>query len=204
MGKKPFFPYQLRLKIMKKNLKYIHLVLFYLIFYTFTSAQLNAEEAKINNFIINKKDTSLLLSFSTENAVSQEISELIKSGTPISFSFDIEIEKKRSFYLPDKTVFKKAITHKLKYSSLTKTFFIVKPYISDEPYVINSQNRAQSEMTSITDYKIKLPENSEGLYTVSVRARLQEVTLPFYMHKIFFFLSAWDFKTDWIKQDIEL
>lgn len=162
------------------------------------------QAAEISNFIINKKKDRLFLSFSTDNAFSEDISDLIQSGIPVSFSFDIEIEKKRSFYLPDKTVYEKEIIHKLKYSSLTKTFFIIKPYISEEPYVINSKNRAESEMTSVTDFEIMLPDESKGLYTVYVRARLQEVTLPFYMHKVFFFLSAWDFKTDWVKQDIEL
>lgn len=167
------------------------------------SAYASGEKAKITNFIINKNKNTISLSFSTENAFSPEISDLIQSGIPVSFSFDIQIEKIRD-YLPDKTIYEKEIIHKIKYSNLTKNFFIIKPYISEESYIINSKKRAQSEMSSITDFKIDLPHNLKGKFTIYARARLQEITLPFYMHKVFFFLSAWDFKTDWIEQEIEL
>jgi len=187
---------------MKINFRHIY-SFSYLLIFVFSSVFSYAGEAKITTFIVNKNKKDISLSFSTENAFSEEILNLIQSGIPVTFSFDIQIEKNRS-YLPDKVIYNEEITHKLKYSSLTKTFFIIKPYISEEPYVINSQKRAQSEMTSITDFKIELPKESKGLHTVYVRARLQEITLPFYMHKIFFFLSAWDFKTDWAEQEIEL
>lgn len=187
---------------MKINLKKIYLLSCLLIF-VFSSFNSYAEEAKISTFIINKNKKNISLSFSTENAFSEEILDLIQSGIPVSFSFDIQIEEHRN-YLPDKVIYNQEIIHKLKYSTLTKTFFVIKPYISEEPYVINSQKRAESEMTSVTDFKIELPKEYKGLYTVYVRARLQEITLPFYMHKIFFFLSAWDFKTDWADQEIEL
>ncbi|MDY0131990.1 MAG: DUF4390 domain-containing protein [Desulforegulaceae bacterium] len=188
---------------MSLNFKKFNIFILFLIVFSFFSVSLSAQETKITNFIVNKKENKIFISFSTENAFSKSITNLIQSGTPVTFSFDIKVEKQRRFF-PNKTIYKKEIIHKIKYSSLTKTFFIIKPYISEEPYVINSKTRVKSEMTTITDFEVELPLKSKGNHLVYARARLQEVILPFYMHKVFFFLSAWDFKTDWANQNIEI
>jgi len=121
----------------------------------------------------------------------------------MSFSFDIEIDKERS-YLPDSTIFEKELTHKLRYSSLTKVYYITKPYISKYPYLINSEKKAVEEMSSITDFEIKgLKLEPDASYVIKVRARLREVTLPFYLHKILFFMSFFDFKTEWKSVEIK-
>jgi hypothetical protein len=38
-------------------------------------------------------------------------------------------------------------------------------------------------------------------YCVRVKARLDKVRLPLRMEYVFFFVSLWDFETDWYRQD---
>jgi hypothetical protein len=38
-------------------------------------------------------------------------------------------------------------------------------------------------------------------YQILVRARLSKATLPFYLHYVLFFMSLWDFETDWYSVD---
>ncbi|PIE75386.1 MAG: hypothetical protein CSA18_00095 [Deltaproteobacteria bacterium] len=184
-----------------KKYTFIIIILFV---HLFTADKIHAsEDAEIHDLILSKNNNSLFLSFTITNAFSKKIKDIIQSSIPVIFSFDIEINKKRKFF-PDKEIYEKEIIHKLKYSSLTKIYFLKKPYISEEPYLINSKKKAFSEMVTIRDFKLdaKLAEGSE--YIIRVRARLQEITLPLYLHKIFFFLSAWDFKTDWYELDLKI
>jgi hypothetical protein len=42
----------------------------------------------------------------------------------------------------------------------------------------------------------------EGLhYQIHMMAELDKIRLPFYLHNVFFFLSLWDFQTDWYTID---
>jgi hypothetical protein len=36
-----------------------------------------------------------------------------------------------------------------------------------------------------------------GDYQLQMMAELDKITLPFYLHYVLFFLSLWDFETDW-------
>jgi hypothetical protein len=38
-------------------------------------------------------------------------------------------------------------------------------------------------------------------YQLRAKAVLSQLTLPFYLHNILFFLSFWDFETDWYTVD---
>jgi hypothetical protein len=186
------------------NKKRLLIILVFFFSITALSSYAHAEkDAEIANMLVSKSADTYFLSFSVKNAFSEEIDKIISSGIPVTFSFDIVIVKKRSFFF-DKTVYEKELNHKLKYSSLTKTYFIKKPYISEDPYIINSEERAKSEMSSITDLSFEnFSPEKDSEYEIRARARLQEITLPFYLHRVFFFLSAWDFKTDWHKLSLD-
>ena len=34
-------------------------------------------------------------------------------------------------------------------------------------------------------------------YQIRAKAQLSKLTLPFYLHYVLFFVSLWDFETDW-------
>ena len=38
-------------------------------------------------------------------------------------------------------------------------------------------------------------------YQLSAKAELNKLTLPFYLHHVLFFVSLWDFETDWYSVD---
>lgn len=203
MVKKPVFPIPYRLIIMKHFKKNLIFFLITVILLSPFQAIAESKEAEITNLILSKNRDKVFLSFTINNAFTENIIKLINSGLPITFSFDIKITKKRRLF-PDKKIFERELVHKLRFSSLTKTFFINKPYASNYPYLIHSLESAKSEMTTITNLHIKGIEFEPGAeYKVETRAMLREVTLPFYMHKILFFLSLWDFKTDWTSLNIK-
>jgi hypothetical protein len=40
-----------------------------------------------------------------------------------------------------------------------------------------------------------------GHYQIQMMAELDQIRLPLYLHYVFFFLSLWDFETDWYTID---
>jgi hypothetical protein len=38
-------------------------------------------------------------------------------------------------------------------------------------------------------------------YQIRTKAQLSKLTLPFYLHYVLFFVSLWDFETDWYTID---
>jgi hypothetical protein len=40
-----------------------------------------------------------------------------------------------------------------------------------------------------------------GRYQIQMMAELNKIQLPLHLHYVFFFLSLWDFKTDWHSLD---
>jgi hypothetical protein len=58
-------------------------------------------------------------------------------------------------------------------------------------------------MTEINSLKI-IPLNrleKDEQYQLSVKAEVSKKTLPLYLHYILFFVSLWDFETDWYAID---
>jgi hypothetical protein len=61
--------------------------------------------------------------------------------------------------------------------------------------------KAMSELNGIVVASLKdLQKNSS--YYVMVKAKLDTIRLPMHMEYVLFFVSLWDFETDWYRQRI--
>jgi hypothetical protein len=61
--------------------------------------------------------------------------------------------------------------------------------------------KAMSELNGIVVASLKdLQRNSS--YYVMVKAKLDTIRLPMHMEYVLFFVSLWDFETDWYRQRI--
>jgi hypothetical protein len=58
-------------------------------------------------------------------------------------------------------------------------------------------------MTDLDSFRIvPLSELTKGKqYQIRAKAELNKLTLPFYLHYVLFFVSLWDFETDWYTID---
>ena len=160
------------------------------------------QEARLANIIVTNTRDDLLLYFSVEGAFQQKMKEAILSGVPASFSFYISLYKNRSFWL-DKEIADLKITHAIKYNTVKKEFVITRSWENSSAIVTQSFIEAQRLMTEIDSLKI-LPLNrleKGNQYQLRAKAELSKLTLPFYLHYILFFVSLWDFETDWYTID---
>ncbi|MFC1858046.1 DUF4390 domain-containing protein [Thermodesulfobacteriota bacterium] len=160
------------------------------------------QEARLTNIIVTNNRDDLLLYLSVEGAFTDEMKEAVLSGVPASFSFFITLYHARNLWF-DKKIAGLRLTHSIKYDNLKKEFVVKRSWENDKARVTKSFNEAQTLMANIDSLKILPLTGLEkgGQYQVQAKAELSKLTLPFYLHYVLFFVSLWDFETDWYTID---
>lgn len=150
-----------------------------------------------NMTVINNHD-DLQLSLKVEGAFKEKLEEAILSGAPTTFSFFIIISQYRAV-LPDKKVLQINLTDTIKYNNLKNDFTVKRSWEDNKPLTTESFEQAKQWMSEITDLKlIPLSYLQKGdQYKIKAKASLDKVTLPLFLNYVFFFVSLWDFETDW-------
>ena len=156
-----------------------------------------AQAAVISNVHITNTRDDLVAYFKVENAFTDEISQAVLKGVPASFSFYITLDQVRKA-LFDTEISDYKITSTLKYNILKKEFVVSRPWKNEKPFVTDSFEEAKRLMTEIDNLTIaRLTNLVKGKkYKLKLKADLDKVTLPLYLHYVFFFVSFWDFETD--------
>ena len=156
----------------------------------------------MTNIIVTNTRDNLLLYMNVEGAFREKMKNAIQSGVPASFSFFVALYQTRSLW-KDKKIADIKITHTIRYNNLKKEFSIRRSWENGEPAVTQSFEEAQKLMTEVDSLKVvALDELEKGRqYQLRAKAELSKLTLPFYLHYVLFFVSLWDFETDWYTID---
>jgi len=156
-----------------------------------------SQEAELSDIIVTNTRDDLLVYLNVEGAFREKMQKAILSGVPTTFSFFITLFKARDLWF-DKKIADIKVTHTVKYNILKKEFIVKRSWENGEPLVTQSFEEVKKLMTEINSLKIA-PLNAleKGLnYQIRAKAELSKLTLPFYLHHVFIFLSLWDFETD--------
>ncbi|UCD91324.1 MAG: DUF4390 domain-containing protein [Desulfobacterales bacterium] len=156
-----------------------------------------AQEAKLTDIIVTNTRDDLLVYMNVEGAFREKMQTAVLSGVPTTFSFFITLFKARNLWF-DKKIADIKVTHTVKYNNLKKEFMVKRSWENGEPLVTQSFAEVKELMTEIDSLKIApLSALEKGLnYQIRAKAELSKLTLPFYLHHVFIFLSLWDFETD--------
>ena len=162
-------------------------------------ANIFAENAAVltNIKLANTRD-NLLTYFEVETAFTPNAMEAIQNGIPTTFSFYVSLYK-RTTTLFDKRVADIKIQSTIKYNSLKEEYAVSRPWKDKKPMVTKSLEEAKGWMTDVDNLTVvPLAELVKGdKYQLRIKAELEKVTLPLALHYVFFFVSFWDFETDW-------
>jgi hypothetical protein len=134
-----------------------------------------------------------------EGAFTEQMEQAVLNGISTTFSFIVRLEKINSFFMPNTLVEEQKVTHTIKYGSLKKQFHVRRSWEDDRILTTQSFEEARKWMSEIKSLKIA-PLNllQEGRsYRVRAKAKLDTVELPYYLNYVFFFVSLWNFETDW-------
>ena len=180
---------------MQKHIKiYILLFCFTLLLPVIT----HAIDVQLSGIQVTEDADNLLLSLKVEGAFNEKLEEAIKNGIPATFSFFINLYRKRTFWA-DEQIAELNVTHTLKYHNLKNHYIIKKSWEGNKPFITDSFDEAKKMMSEINGLELvplrKLQKGSR--YEITAKAELDKVRLPFLLNYIFFFASMWDFETEW-------
>jgi hypothetical protein len=157
-----------------------------------------AKQAQITDIIVTNNQEQLLVYFNTKGCFTPEMNKAILSGIPTTFTFLLEIYKPRSFW-PNKKLSAVKLHHTIKYDSLREEFNLTLSERGNQTFPVKEFLKAQEIMADVSNIQLiplkQLERNSQ--YQLRIKAELNKVTLPLYLHYILFFVSLWDFETDW-------
>ena len=177
--------------------------LFLLLFLPLLSpAPLQADEATLSDIIVTNTQEDLLVFFDIKGSFTREMEEAILNGIPTTFTIYIKLYRARTLWL-DASIADIELEHNIKYDSLKNEFRVTRSEDNHSEFVFKEFDAAKRAMAEIKNIKIvPLRElNKTGHYQLRVKAELEKVRLPLYLHYVLFFVSLWDFETDWYTVD---
>jgi hypothetical protein len=163
---------------------------------------LQADEATLSDIIVTNTQEDLLVFFDIKGSFTREMEEAILNGIPTTFTIYIKLYRARTLWL-DASIADIELEHNIKYDSLKNEFRVTRSEDNHSELVFKEFDAAKRAMAEIKNIKIvPLRElNKNGHYQLRVKAELEKVRLPLYLHYVLFFVSLWDFETDWYTVD---
>ncbi len=160
-----------------------------------------AQEARLKDVVVTNTRDDLLLYLSVDGAFTDEMEAAIQSGVPATFNFITELYQVRSLWF-DKKIASRHVTHTIKYDKLKKEYTVKRSWETDAR-VTQSFTEAKKLMSEIDSLRIvMLDQLKSGMqYQIRAKAELNKRTLPLNLHYVLFFMSLWDFETDWYTID---
>jgi hypothetical protein len=161
-----------------------------------------AAEAYLSDIVVSNTRDNLLVYFTVQNCFTQEMDEAIESGLNTTFTFYVRLYERRKIFWDKKTADIK-ISHSIKYDSLKGIYQIKLSEENNKVVVARNFDEAKKLMAEVVALKvIPFPRLKKGSrYQLQMMAELDKIQLPFYLHYVLFFLSLWDFKTEWYAVD---
>ena len=188
--------------VTKTNLKYrrrnqwlIGWIAFLLIWIFPSSAF--CQKASIKDVNVKGTNGAWKVSFDVENCFTEKMQEAIQSGIQTTFTFYIHLYQKRSWW-KDRKVASVEFHHTVQYNPIQKVYQVALEE-NHSSQAASSLEEAKKFMSKVKELEIRSPFALEpGVPTYfRIKAELDPVRLPLHLEYLFFFVSLWDFETDW-------
>ncbi|MFA4915904.1 MAG: DUF4390 domain-containing protein [Syntrophales bacterium] len=156
-------------------------------------------EAKIADFMLTSSAGNIVVYARVTNCFTKDMESAILAGVPTTFTFLVNLYQKRIHWL-DKNISRLVISHTIKYDSVKKNFnfsSINGQEKSAEFQDFDSAKRAMADLNGVIVSSTKNLKKNKTYY-ISVKAEMDKVHLPLHMD---FFISLWDFETNWYRQE---
>ncbi|MFZ5563378.1 MAG: DUF4390 domain-containing protein [Thermodesulfobacteriota bacterium] len=140
----------------------------------------------------------LMLRTAVTGAFNEKMEAAIKGGVPVTFTFFARVSKTRRLWF-DRDIAEHRVTHMIKYDNLKEEFTVRRSWEGEKTLVTKSLDQARQAMSRIEGFPLcRLNDLEKGTrYRIGVKAELDKMTLPLYLHYVLFFVSLWDVETDW-------
>ncbi|WP_020588061.1 DUF4390 domain-containing protein [Desulfobacter curvatus] len=180
--------------------KFLCAVVFFItgILFIVPDSALAHDSAVLSDIKLANTRDDLFAYFKVENAFNEKNTQAVENGISTSFTFYVTLFKTSSS-LFDKKITDIKTQATIKYNSMKKEYTVVCQWKDAPALTTKSFDEAKTWMTEIDNLKVvPLDQLVKGdKYQIRIKAELEKVTLPLALHYVFFFVSYWDFETDW-------
>ena len=161
-----------------------------------------AGDARLTDIVVTNTRDHLIVYFSVTDCFTDDMQKAINNGVSTTFTFFVKLSEVRDWWW-DETIADLKVSHEIKYDSLKKVYALRLSSSDDKVVYVSSFDEAKKRMSEIVGLKVTELRNLQrgNRYQISMMAELDKIRLPFYFHYVFFFLSLWDFETDWYTVD---
>lgn len=159
-----------------------------------------AADARINNVRVApvNGEGAVSVSFSVSDAFTNEIDDAIKSGLATSFTFRVEVERRRTLWF-DHGEADMRFKHTVKYDTLRDEYNVILEEAGNTVERTKDFGRMKALMSDCNGITVR-PEagfiKGEN-YEIRIKAELHTIKLPMGLDYVLFFVKLWDFETDW-------
>ena len=162
-----------------------------------------ANQAYLSDIVVTNTRDHLLVYFSVSDCFTAEMNRAIESGIDTTFTFYIRLFGKRDYWW-DVKMADVEISHSIKYDNLKKNYEVRLPEQNNKVVTVKDFDEARRLMAEVVAVKVIALRNLKKgeHYQLRMMAQLNKIKLPLYLHYVFFFLSLWDFETDWYSIDL--
>lgn len=157
-----------------------------------------AAKAYLSDIVITNGEEHLLVYFTVKDCFTEEMNRAIQNGIETTFTFFVKLYEKIEFAW-DKKITDLEVKHSIKYDNLKKLYEVRLSENNNEVITVKDFDQAKKLMSEVIGLKVtplsRLLEG--GDYQLKLMAELDKIELPLNLHYVLFFLSLWDFETDW-------
>lgn len=182
------------------NRKYTIILSFllFLIFF-FESSVGFAEGLSVQDIVVSGEKNEVRLSSVLRGDIDDDITETIKSGIPITFTYHVELHRKKAVWF-DTIVLSMTIKNTVKYDNLKKEYKLTQTVDKEIQESISKDIQEVKQWMRRLD-KVKIAGYSEleydKTYYIKVKAELKSIKFIFPLNYVLFFFSFFDEDTSW-------
>ena len=155
-------------------------------------------KAEISNIVIDKSGKNLEASFRLIDCFNSDMEEAILNGVPTTFRIIVIVEKPSLLLIKSK-VADFTLQHTIRYNRLNNEFQVELPEHPQKILVTRNFDEAKKWMSTVDNLPV-IPTcwlRKDQEYYLNVKAELSKVELPLFFRYILFWVSLWDFETEW-------
>jgi hypothetical protein len=126
------------------------------------------------------------------------VEKAIGNGIETTFTFYVVLHEKLDYH-KDPKLADIEINHSLRYDNIKKIYEVKLPEQENKIVTVKTLDEAKKLMSEVAALPITPLSNLKKghRYELRMMAELKKIKLPYYLHYVLFFLSLWDFETDW-------
>ncbi len=155
-------------------------------------------DPELTEVTVANSETHLLLFGILQNGFTDSMIQGLHSGIPIHFTFYVQLEQegKRNHNIASLSL---KTSHIIQYDTLKENYHVEIEESGKRLFTFSTLTEAKKAAMELNGMKIiRLKQLQPDIsYTIKVRAKLYNRTLPLGLHEILPFMSWWDVKTKW-------